>query len=186
MSNRVLFSWIGFRDLNFIAAQLNDKNFFDALQEAKTASRQSGGNVSDSLDFSPIVNIVNYNLDKKTAFIKLILFCDLNNPILHNGLKKYFQRHIDSVEVIKVSTSDVHNYGDVLSSAIVGWRQIDDLDEVEACFNLSSGTTAMGAFLTVLGQARYADKAKFIQVGGSEKKIQEFSIDFNLASVAIN
>ena len=74
MIDRVLFSWIGFRDLNFIAAQLDDKNFFDALQEAKTASRRSGGNVSDSLDFSPIVNIVNYNLDKKTAFIKLILF----------------------------------------------------------------------------------------------------------------
>lgn len=186
MIDRVLFSWIGFRDLNFIAAQLDDENFSNALQKAKTASRQSGGNVSDSLDFSPIVNIVNYNLDKKTAFIKLILFCDLNNQILHNGVKKYFQRYIDSVEVIKVSTSDVHNYGDVLSSAIAGWRQIDDLDGVEACFNLSSGTTAMGAFLTVLGQARYADKAKFIQVGGSEKEIQEFSIDFNLASFAVN
>ena len=183
---RVLFSWIGFRDLNFIADQIKNENFYNVLQDAKTSSRQSGGNVSDSTEFSPIVNIVNYNLNKKTPFEKLILFCDIESKTLHNEVKKYFCRYIDTIEIIEVPVSNVHNYGDILSTAIKKWHEIKNLDEVDAFFNLSSGTTAMGAFLTVLGQARYAEKAKFIQVSQNKEEIQEFSVDFNLASFAVN
>ena len=84
---RVLFSWIGFRDLNFIANEIKKEKFSDALKAAKKSSSDSGGNISNSAEFSPIVKILNHNLNQKTSFERLILFCDLKDTILHNGVK---------------------------------------------------------------------------------------------------
>ena len=183
---RALFSWVGFRDLNFIASQLNEENFSAELEKAKgtrlTASKTS--------EHSPIQDIVTHYIVKKQPLNKLILFCDLNNKTLSNGVKRFFNsknnKTTQYVDVIDICPKDVHDYNDVLLSATEKWRQINDLSGIEPFFNLSSGTTAMKAFLLILGQIRYADKARFVQNDDDSQDVKDFAIDFNFASLAVS
>ena len=183
---RALFSWVGFRDLNFIASQLNEENFSAELEKAK-GTRLT---VSKTSEHSPIQDIVTHYIVKKQPLNKLILFCDLNNKTLSNGVKRFFNsknnKTTQYVDVIDICPKDVHDYSDVLLSATEKWRQINDLSGIEPFFNLSSGTTAMKAFLLILGQSRYADKARFVQNDDDSQEVKDFAVDFNFASLAVS
>ena len=182
---RILFSWIGFRDLTFVASQLNDKKFKDELESVKKDRLPN----SKTSDYGPVHKVVEYYVSNKQQFGKLILFCDLNNKILSEGVKRFFKsinKSSQYVNVVDICPKNVHNYSDVLNSATKKWKQIENFGDIEPYFNLSSGTTAMKAFLIILGQTRYADIAKFIQIDENTGEVQDFSIDLNLASFAVN
>ena len=183
---RVLFSWIGFRDLNFIADKLKDENFDAALKKAKGSRKKLGGNISDTSDHSPIYEIIKDKILReskgderqidKDRMNKLILFCDLSDNKLTKGVKSYFEDNVSfngkqqdkklfqRVEIIEISLSDAHDYEAVLSAVAEQWDIQERPQEIIPYFNLSSGTTSMKALLTVLGQAFYGDKAKFFNV----------------------
>ncbi len=184
---RVLFSWIGFRDLNWINNQLGEKSFADELKKAKESRT---GIKKDPI--SPIFTAYSYLANHKQPLDKLVIFSDINNEILHNGIKKGFKICADQVDIVEVEVpvTDVRNYGYILASAAKQWQyvkaQIKDWRDVDPYFSLSSGTTAMRAFWTVLGHVYCGAKAKFIDVSEDCSNTEVYKIDFNLASFAIN
>ena len=136
---------------------------------------------------------------------KLVLFCDLNNNSLNDGIKEFFNEYItfsdnpsnnkslgSCVEIIDICLNNVHSYHDIWTTALQQWPKTEKNDKTEFYFNVSSGTTAMKAFLLVLGQAYYGDNAKFVQVANEDPekegnpRVDEFNFDLNLASIATN
>ena len=174
---KVLFSWIGFKDLNCIAAGLNDDAFDKALDEAK-AKRPTASQTSK---YSPICQIVN-----KYKFDSLVLFFDLDSQTLVDGVNTFYNSRYDT-QILRVQSKNVHSFEDIWDSAIQSWRTICGKleDDVEPFFNLSSGTTSMNALFIVLGQISYRDKAKFIQVPEANT-VRDFTIGYDLGSYAVN
>lgn len=167
----VLFSWIGFKDLNFFDSQLGDPDFHRRLEDAKSTRPT----VSKTPEYRPIFSVINRGLDDQKPFSRAVLLFDLDDPVLSNGVKKCIGRHCNKVEVknIRVAHQNIHEYnGELWQSAIAELDKIKrELgDEVEPFFNLSSGTAAMKALLMVWGQTVYRDRAKFAQVHYDDKK----------------
>lgn len=182
---RVLFSWIGIKDLCYIAKNLDSPKFTTRVEEIRNSYQRAG----QLADHSPTVSIIDHYLDEtpKIRFDKLILFCDWQDEVLINGIKNFLGRRIEDIEIFPVRPADVHDYAAVLSPAVKQWHMIEDKDKTTPYFNLSSGTTAMKAFLTIAGQATYPQTAKFlhVEVKDSKKQVEEINL-FNLASFAIN
>ena len=184
---RVLFSWIGFRDLTYIDEQLKEDEFSQALKNAK----ESRTGLKEGV-FSPIFVAYEHLVNNQQALDRLVIFSDINDEALRNGVKKFLQRYVAQVDVVEVEvpSAKVRNYGYILTSAAKQWQQIKesigDRKDIAPYFSLSSGTTAMKAFWTVLGQAYYGDKAQFINVSEDGAKTEVYEIDFNLASFAVN
>lgn len=181
---RVLFSWIGFKDLNYIGMHLKDGQFEQSLAKAK----EKRPTVSKSSDYSPIDSIVEKAGRDNKPFERMILFFDLNDRDLSNGVRQYFSGTVQQVDVVDVESQDMHSYDKVWSSTIEQWHRVHrDLGKtIEPYFNLSSGTTSMNALFIVLGKTVYPDKARFIQVSHAGDVNGEFEINFDLGSYAVN
>ena len=100
---KVLFSWIGFKDLNFIGSNLDNEEFERHLKDAK-GSRPT---VSQSSSYSPVGSIVENAKEGGEPFDRVILFFDLNDPILSEGVKEYFKRSVSDVDVVDVKSEQV-------------------------------------------------------------------------------
>ena len=181
---KVLFSWIGFKDLNFIGSNLDNEEFDRHLKAAK-GSRPT---VSQSSSYSPVGSIVENAKEVGEPFDRVILFFDLNDPILSEGVKEYFKRSVSDVDVVDVKSENVHSYSALWNPSIEEWRNIQHRlgSGVFPCFNLSSGTTSMVSLLIVLGKTAYKERGRFLQVASDGKVEPDFSIDFDLGSYAVN
>ena len=66
---RILFSWVGFKDLIFIDSKLGDSDFHHRVEEAKknrpTASKTS--------KHSPVFSVISKSLEDKRPFSKIVL-----------------------------------------------------------------------------------------------------------------
>ena len=144
---RILFSWIGFRDLRFIAHQLDEAAFSEALK----SEEKSRTGLKEEV-FSPIFTAHNHLMDNKQPLDRLVIFSDISNKTLHDGTRNFFKRHIDQVDIVNVEvpSTNVRNYGYILTSAAKQWQltkeSIEDRKDIVPYFSLSSGTTAMKAF----------------------------------------
>ena len=185
----VLFSWIGFKDLNFFDSQLGDPDFHRRLEDAK----RTRPTVSKTSEYSPIFSVINRGKEVQKPFPMAVLLFDLDEPVLSNGVRKYLQRHCDRVEVvnIRVSPQDIHEYnGELWKSAIAELDKIRNAlgRKIKPCFNLSSGTSAMKALLMLWSQTVYGDNAEFAQVdytkGRANVDISPF--DFNVGGYAVS
>ena len=184
---RVLFSWIGFRDLNYIGSKLKDAEFNAELEKEKS----SRPTVSQQSPYSPIVQVLKYFLDKSSPgerIDRLVLFFDLKNKILKKGIKKHFSQY--QVEIIDVDSRDVHDYGKTWGSVCGKWHELCGRLErdIEPFFHLSSGTQVMNALLLVLGKISYPVEARFIQVSQNApyEVTAPFPVDFNLNSYVVD
>ncbi|MBE6358559.1 MAG: hypothetical protein E7057_04855 [Lentisphaerae bacterium] len=144
MSTRVLFSWIGFRDLNFIADKLKDEKFAAALKKAKDSRQKAGSNISETSNYSPVYEIIKDKIlgeiksakpqIDKDRMNRLILFCDLTDDVLIEGAKSYFENNVSfngkhqdkklfqRVEIIKISPRNTHDYEAVLTAVTEQWN----------------------------------------------------------------
>ena len=190
---RVLFSWIGFKDLNYIADHLDDEKFKIAVEKEKSKRTD----VSLSSKYSPLYSVIMHCNHQKSNIERLIVFCDLDCKDISDGIKRFFQKKaeekIKEVEIITVrvkSQEDVHNYSSVVHQAAEEWKKIKAISasEVEPFFNLSSGTTQMKAFLTIVGQVFYRKEARLLELDvkeNNEISVQELS-PFDITSFVVN
>lgn len=157
MSTRVLFSWIGFRDLNFIANQLKDEKFAAALKNAKDSRRKAGSNISETSNYSPVYEIIKDKIlgeiksakpqIDKDRMNRLILFCDLTDDVLIEGAKSYFENNVSfngkhqdkklfqRVEIIKISPRNTHDYEAVLTAVTEQWNILERPQNIIPYFN---------------------------------------------------
>ena len=183
---RILFSWVGFKDLNFFDSRLDDPDFHRRLEIAK----ETRPTVSKTSKYSPIFSVINNGLEDKRSFSKTVLFFDLGDDRLTEGIKKFLQRHCDEVRVVdvSVSASATHEYnGDLWKSAIAELDKIkaEFGGKVDPCFNLSSGTAAMKALLMLWGKTMYPESAEFAQVD-DDGKVRVSPFNFDVGSYVVN
>ncbi|MBQ7395632.1 MAG: sigma 54-interacting transcriptional regulator [Lentisphaeria bacterium] len=189
---RVLFSWIGFKDLNYIADNLDDQKFKNAVEREKGTR----DDVSSSSTYSPIYSAIEYCEKDNRRIDKLVVFCDLDCQEIQHGVKTFFQKkskirvaEVEIAEVQVASQEAAHDYSVVVRAA-EKWKEIKPsyVSGIEPYFNLSSGTTQMKAFLTIVGQACYREAAKFIELTANENKgpqVQELP-SFDITSYIVN
>ena len=183
---RILFSWVGFKDLNFFDSRLDDPDFHRRLEIAK----ETRPTVSKTSKYSPIFSVINNDLEDKRSFSKTVLFFDLGDDRLTEGIKKFLQRHCEEVRVVdvSVSASATHEFnGDLWKSAIA---ELDTIrselgSESKPCFNLSSGTEAMHALLMLWGKTTYPESAEFAQVD-EDGKVRVSPFNFDVGSYVVN
>ena len=175
---KTLFTWVGGRDLNYVAknGEVSDKFTNDLVDE-----KRHRPTVSPTSTDSPIFAIFN-NRSGIERFQKTYLFFDMKSQVLGEGIKNYLRSYCDSVELIYIQASSSHSYSQLFEATVGEWRKIQAAtgSDIEPYFNLSSGTSSMNALFIVLAQVSYRQKAKFIQV--ENKKVNEFNIDFDLGS----
>ena len=189
---RVLFSWVGFKDLNYIADNLGDQKFKNAVEREKGTR----DDVSLSSTYSPIYSAIEYCEKNNHRIEKLAVFCDLACQDIQSGIKTFFQEKsktkVKNVEIIKVQVASqeaVHDYSVVVQAA-QKWQKIRPsyASGVEPYFNLSSGTTQMKAFLTIVGQACYREAANFLELAANkneEPQVQKLP-SFDITSYIVN
>lgn len=178
----VLFSWIGFKDLNYVDSVINHSDFSEHLEKAKTP-RPS---VSEKSSFSPVCEAVK-RLKKNLS--QVILFFDIDDMVLGSQFSGFIERKYDikcSVCYSATDTGKVHKYNDLYGEIFQKWQEtVDNLTDIKPYFNLSSGTTAMNAMWIILGKSKYPD-AEFIQIDDNGKAGEPFSFDFKLNDYAVN
>ena len=96
--NNVFYSWIGFKDLNYVASELKDDDFSNRLETLK----KSHPGVSQTSTYSPMLNAIG-NDKKATEFWKRIyLFCDLEDTEVQEKYRRFIE------EKYKVEPSETH------------------------------------------------------------------------------
>ena len=63
-------------------------------------------------------------------------------------------------------------------------EEAKDLKDIKACFNLSSGTTAMKVMLAMLGKTKCQD-AEFVEISSDGKNVEISPFDFDFNSMAL-
>ena len=174
----VLFSWVGFKDLNYAAKNhyYSDDDFKERLDKAK----EPRPTVSKSSNYSPIVKAV--KTLPKDAWSDIILFFDIEDDELGEKFRKYINNCVASGTNVKlkcIKADDVHNCNSLFPPTLKAWQEetASTQDDIIPYFNLSSGTAAMVVMLAVLGKSKYPN-AKFIEVTSTGKaETQSFKFD---------
>ena len=176
----VLFSWVGFKDLNYAAKNnyYSDDDFKERLDKAK----EPRPTVSKSSNYSPLVKAV--KTLPKNAWSDIILFFDIEDDELGEKFRMYISNCVDTsshtnVKLKCIKAADVHNCNSLFEPTLKAWQEetTNTQDDIIPYFNLSSGTEAMVVMLAMLGKSKYPN-AKFIEVTLSAKaEMQSFNFD---------
>ena len=181
---KILFSWVGFKDLKYIGKSLDDKFRKEIAKEIEAAQKR--GSTVGQISESPIAKIIEKEANGGEPFERVVLFFDLSNRILSDGIREFFGNLVSTINVVTVESPDRHHYKAIWKPSIDKWQQVRKGlgNEIKPYFNLSSGTTSMITLFIFLGSTDYPDSAHFLEVSSSG--IDEFSIGFDLGSYAVN
>lgn len=159
--NNVFYSWIGFKDLNYVASLLKDDNFSNRLETLK----KSHPGVSQTSSYSPMLNAI----DKMVAgfWQRIYLFCDLEDTKVQEKYRRFIEEKYKVEVILKhIQVDDTHAYQDIYQQTFKHWNW-KDLPETYSdtipYFSLASGTSAMKALFLILGSLFYPDTAQYFE-----------------------
>lgn len=155
----VFYSWIGFKDLNYVASSLKDDDFSNRLETLK----KSHPGVSQTSPYSPMLNAI----DKKaTGFWKRIyLFCDLEDQAVREKYRNFIEEKYEVEVILKyIEVDDTHAYQDIYLQTFKHWKDLPETySDTIPYFSLASGTSAMKALFLILGSLFYPDTAQYLE-----------------------
>ena len=192
----VFFSWIGFKDLNYVDEKIKDAKFHDQLEKAKK-TRPSVS--QESLGYSPIICAFK-KISSQVKPNKLVLFFDLDDKILGSKTLKRIELETGlapedcKIEYISVDTEIVHNSVELSREFFNSWNNVcNEFDHIKtkAYFNLCSGTDAMHAMFVFLGKSKFVNSF-FVQFYNKKEDEKEpevtapFEINFDVGSYVLS
>ena len=181
-TEKILFSWIGFKDLYFAAKRLTDSEFKRQIDELR--QKKEYHSACEDSDYSPALKA----LEVCAGVSKVYFFTDLPEAATGRWCEKFISIVPVNGEIVPISRpKNTHSYKNMFDSTVREWNKIIDRDKnMIPFFNLSSGTTAMNAIWIVLASARFSGAAHFVQVESSTEVSRPFTFDVDLTSFAIS
>ena len=159
--NNVFYSWIGFKDLNYVASELKDDDFSNRLETLK----KSHPGVSQTSTYSPMLNAIG-NDKKATEFWKRIyLFCDLEDTEVQEKYRRFIEEKYKVEVILKhIEVDDTHAYQAIYQQTFKHWKDLPETySNTIPYFSLASGTSAMKALFLILGSLFYPDTAQYFE-----------------------
>ena len=157
--NNVFYSWIGFKDLNYVASLLEDDDFSNRLETLK----KSHPGVSQTSPYSPMLNAI---AKKSVGFWKRIyLFCDLEDTEVQEKYRRFIEEKYKVEVILKhIEVDDTHAYQAIYQQTFKHWKDLPETySNTIPYFSLASGTSAMKALFLILGALFYPDTAQYFE-----------------------
>lgn len=154
----VFYSWIGFKDLNYVKTTINDGEYTQKLK----AQCEARPTVCRDSEYSPMINAI----DKMGAgfWNKICLFCDIPDECLRKKYQGYISNKYKGVSVelklIDFSKGNTHSYQSIYNKTFQEWKKESDINPY---FSLASGTSAMKALFLILGSLFYPNSAQYFE-----------------------
>ena len=156
--NNVFYSWIGFKDLNYVASLLEDDDFSNRLETLK----KSHPGVSQTSTYSPMLNAI-----KKSVGLwkRIYLFCDLEDQAVREKYRNFIEEKYEVEVILKhIEVDDTHAYQDIYQQTFKHWKDLPETySDTIPYFSLASGTSAMKALFLILGSLFYPDTAQYFE-----------------------
>ena len=157
--NNVFYSWIGFKDLNYVASLLKDGDFSKRLETLK----KSHPGVSQTSSYSPMLNAI---AKMEAGFWQRIyLFCDLKDTKVQEKYRSFIEEKYKVKVILKyIKVDDTHAYQNIYQQTFEHWKGLPETySDTIPYFSLASGTSAMKALFLILGSLFYPDTAQYFE-----------------------